>query len=78
MESLLDAAGNDTWPAIRKLLRRETAAAVEGFSRALSSFDMDQVTIGKMLANLSDFARSLVEKKAREESGKVLIRMKDK
>ncbi|CAN6465056.1 unnamed protein product [Victoria cruziana] len=78
VESLLDAAGNDTWPAIRKLLRRETAAAVEGFSRALSSFDMDQVTIGKMLANLSDFARSLVEKKAREESGKVLIRMKDK
>ncbi|KAF3785806.1 ROOT HAIR DEFECTIVE 3 protein [Nymphaea thermarum] len=59
VESLLDAAGHDTWPAIRKLLRRETAAATDGLSRALSGFDIDQVTVEKMLATLADFGRSV-------------------
>ncbi|KAL6966552.1 hypothetical protein U1Q18_032332 [Sarracenia purpurea var. burkii] len=77
VEALLDGAGDDTWPAIRKLFRRETESAVSGFSVALSSFDMDEQTKGKMLASLEDYARGVVESKTKEEVGRVLIRMKD-
>ncbi|KAL7000964.1 Cell wall protein rhd3, partial [Sarracenia purpurea var. burkii] len=78
VEALLDGAGDDTWPAIRKLFRRETESAVSGFSVALSSFDMDEQTKGKMLASLEDYARGVVESKTKEEAGRVLIRMKDR
>ncbi|KAL6996332.1 Cell wall protein rhd3 [Sarracenia purpurea var. burkii] len=78
VEALLDGAGDDTWPAIRKLFRRETESAVSGFSVALSSFDMDAQTKGKMLASLEDYARGVVESKTKEEAGRVLIRMKDR
>ncbi|KAI3455556.1 hypothetical protein Pfo_012219 [Paulownia fortunei] len=78
VEALLDGANNDTWPAIRKLLRRETEAAVIGFSSALSGFEMDEVAKDKMLSRLEDHARGLVEAKAKEEAGRVLIRMKDR
>ncbi|XP_057978446.1 protein ROOT HAIR DEFECTIVE 3 isoform X2 [Malania oleifera] len=78
VEALLDGAGDDTWPAIRKLLRRETDSAVSGLSNALSGFDMDEQTKDKMLAGLEDYARGVVESKAREEAGRVLIRMKDR
>jgi len=70
VEALLDGASNETWPAIRKLLRRET--------EALSGFDMDEQTKDKMLATIEDYARGIVEAKAREEAGRALIRMKDR
>lgn len=78
VEALLDGASNETWPAIRKLLRRETEAAVSGLSDALSGFDLDEQTKDKMLASTKDYARGVVEAKAREEAGRVLIRMKDR
>jgi len=78
VEALLDGAGDDTWPAIRKLLRRETESAVSGFSVALSSFEMEEQTKDKMLASLEDYARGVVELKAKEEAARVLIRMKDR
>uniref|UniRef100_A0A7N2R4B8 GB1/RHD3-type G domain-containing protein n=1 Tax=Quercus lobata TaxID=97700 RepID=A0A7N2R4B8_QUELO len=78
VEVLLDGASNETWPAIRKLLRRETEAAVSGLSDALSGFDLDEQTKDKMLASTKDHARGVVEAKAREEAGRVLIRMKDR
>jgi hypothetical protein len=78
VEALLDGASNETWPAIRKLLRRETEAAVSGLSGALSGFDMDEQTKDKMLATIEDYARGIVEAKAREEAGRALIRMKDR
>ncbi|XP_022723300.1 protein ROOT HAIR DEFECTIVE 3 homolog 2-like isoform X2 [Durio zibethinus] len=78
VESLLDAAGRDTWASIRKLLTRETETAVSEFSTAISSFELDQPTVEKMLQGLRDYARNVVEKKAREEAGKVLIHMKDR
>lgn len=78
VEALLDGAGDDTWPAIRKLLRRETESAVSGFSVALSSFEMEEQTKDKMLASLEDYARGVVESKAKEEAARVLIRMKDR
>ncbi|THG11336.1 hypothetical protein TEA_004299 [Camellia sinensis var. sinensis] len=78
VDALLDGAGDDTWPAIRKLLRRETESAVFGLSAALSSFDMDEQTKDKMLNSLKDFARGIIESKAKEEAGRVLFRMKDR
>lgn len=78
VEALLDGASDDTWPAIRKLLRRETEAAISGFSSALSGFEIDDVTKDKMLVCLEDYARGIVEAKTKEEAGRVLIRMKDR
>ncbi|KAJ7951632.1 Protein ROOT HAIR DEFECTIVE 3-like [Quillaja saponaria] len=78
VEALLDGANSDTWPAIRKLLRRESESAVSGLSDALSGFDMDEQTKEKMLTSLEQYARGVVEAKAREEAGRVLISMKDR
>ncbi|XP_054784645.1 protein ROOT HAIR DEFECTIVE 3 homolog 1-like isoform X2 [Prosopis cineraria] len=78
IEALLDGASSDTWPAIRNLLKNETESAISGFSTALSGFDMDEETRRNMATSLEDYARDVVEAKAREESGRVLIRMKDR
>ena len=48
VEALLDEANSDTWPAIRKLLMRETESAVSGFSAAISGYDMDEQTRSKL------------------------------
>ncbi|KAJ8535862.1 hypothetical protein K7X08_034263 [Anisodus acutangulus] len=78
VEALLDGAGDDTWPAIRKLLQRETDTAVSGFAAALSGFEMDEESRDNMVFRLKDYARGVVEAKAKEEAGRVLIRMKDR
>ncbi|XP_059445431.1 protein ROOT HAIR DEFECTIVE 3 homolog 2 isoform X2 [Corylus avellana] len=78
VESLLEAGQKDTWASIRKLLKRETEVAVAKFSTTIAGFELDQATVDKMVQNLRDYARNLVEKKAREEAGKVLIHMKDR
>lgn len=78
MESLLEFGGKDTWPSIRELLRRETETAISGFSTAVAGFELDEETFNKMMQNLKEYARIVVEKKAREEAGKVLILMKDR
>ncbi|KAK4395123.1 protein ROOT HAIR defective [Sesamum angolense] len=78
VEALFDGASNDTWPAIKKLLRQETEKAVTGFSSALSGFEMDEVARNNMLSGLEDHARGIVETKAKEEAGRVLMRMKDR
>nr|XP_016468783.1 PREDICTED: protein ROOT HAIR DEFECTIVE 3-like isoform X1 [Nicotiana tabacum] len=78
VEGLLDGAADDTWPAIRKLLQRETDTALSGFSAALSGFEMDEQTRENMVLRLKDYARGVVEAKAKEEAGRVLIRMKDR
>ncbi|KAG8380094.1 hypothetical protein BUALT_Bualt07G0157900 [Buddleja alternifolia] len=78
VEALLDGASDDTWPSIKKLLRRETETAVTGFSSSLSGFEIDKVTKDKMLSKLEYHARGLVEAKAKEEAGRVLMRMKDR
>ncbi|KAK7859232.1 protein root hair defective 3 like protein 1 [Quercus suber] len=56
----------------------ETEAAVSGLSDALSGFDLDEQTKDKMLSSTKDYARGVVEAKAREEAGRVLTRMKDR
>jgi hypothetical protein len=78
VESLFEAGGKDTWLLIRKLLKRETEAAVSEFSDRIAGFELEEETIEKMQQSLRDYARKLVENKAREEAGKVLIRMKDR
>ncbi|GMH16016.1 hypothetical protein Nepgr_017857 [Nepenthes gracilis] len=78
VDALLDGAGDDTWPAIRELLQREIQLAISKLSDDLSTFDTDEQTRDKLLARLEDFARGVVESKAREEAGRVLIRMKDR
>ncbi|GMP71469.1 hypothetical protein CsSME_00029854 [Camellia sinensis var. sinensis] len=78
VESLLEASEKDTWSSIRRLLKRETDVGISEFSSALTGFELDQATFDKMVQNLRDYARSVVEKKCREEAGKVLIRMKDR
>ncbi|OIT32241.1 PREDICTED: protein ROOT HAIR DEFECTIVE 3-like isoform X2 [Nicotiana attenuata] len=78
VEALLDGASDDTWPAIRKLLQRETDTAVSGFAAALSGFEMDVESRENMVLRLKDYARGVVEAKTKEEAGRVLIRMKDR
>uniref|UniRef100_M4EF29 GB1/RHD3-type G domain-containing protein n=1 Tax=Brassica campestris TaxID=3711 RepID=M4EF29_BRACM len=78
VEALLDGANDEAWPAIRKLLKREAKLAVYGLSDALSGFDMDKETQNKMLTDLENYARGIVETKAKEEAGRALMRMKDR
>ncbi|CAK7356856.1 unnamed protein product [Dovyalis caffra] len=78
VEALLDGATSETWSAIKKLLQRETESAVVGISNALSGFDMDEQSKDKLLTSLENYAKGVVEAKAREEAGRVLIRMKDR
>lgn len=78
VEALLDGANDETWPSIRKLLRRETQSAISGLAGDLSGFDLDDETRAKMLARIENHAKNVVEGKAKEEAGKILIRMKDR
>uniref|UniRef100_A0A453EY21 Sey1/RHD3-like three-helix bundle domain-containing protein n=3 Tax=Triticinae TaxID=1648030 RepID=A0A453EY21_AEGTS len=78
VEALLDSASEDTWPAIRKLLQRETTAAVSGLESAISTFELDEATEKELLLRLENHGRSVVESKAREEAARILIRMKDR
>ncbi|ESR61973.1 hypothetical protein CICLE_v10014270mg [Citrus x clementina] len=78
VESLFEVGDEDTWASIRRLLKRETEAAVLKFSTAIAGFEMDQAAVDTMVQNLRSYARNVVVKKAREEAGKVLIHMKDR
>ncbi|KAK4399503.1 protein ROOT HAIR defective [Sesamum angolense] len=77
LESLLKLVGQ-TWVSVRSLLKRESDAAASNFFSAVSGFELDQEIVDKMLHDLKEYARKLVERKSREEAGKVLIRMKDR
>ncbi|KAH9305485.1 hypothetical protein KI387_009889, partial [Taxus chinensis] len=76
--SLLDAASPNTWPEIRRLLDRVTDRAVSDFRSVISGFEIDDASVSKMTRDLKYYGRSVVEKKAREEAGQALIRMKDR
>ena len=78
VDALFDGANDDTWPAIKKLLHRETKLAVAGLSLDLASFDIHEQNKAKMLESLEDYARGVVVSEAKEEAGRVLIRMKDR
>ncbi|KAG1347728.1 putative protein ROOT HAIR DEFECTIVE 3 [Cocos nucifera] len=76
--SLFDAAGRDTWASIRKLYKREMENALSGLSTSLSGFELEVGKFDTMVANLEEYGRNVVEKKARDEAGKALMHMKDR
>ncbi|CAN6545850.1 unnamed protein product [Malus baccata var. baccata] len=78
VEALLETGAKDTWASIRKLLNHETEVAVSEFSTAVANFELDNETVAKMKQHLKDYARNVVETKAREEAGKIMIHMKDR
>lgn len=78
VESLFDAAGPSTWASIRNLFKRETEAILPEFQKNLAGFEMESATSEGMVSKLRDYARSIVENKAKEEAGKVLIHMKER
>lgn len=78
MESLFKIGGKDTWLSIRELLRRETEATISEFSTAVAGFELDEETFDKMVQKVKGDATTVVERKAREEAGKVRIHMKDR
>jgi protein SEY1 len=78
VQSILETGERDSWACIRRLYRREIENAALSFSASLSEFDLDQTISNKMVSDLREYARSVVETKAREEAGNVLMRMKER
>jgi len=78
VESLFDAADQTTWTSIRNVYKRETEAILPEFLKTLCGFEMEYAPAEEMVSKLRDYARSVVESKAKEESSKVLIHMKDR
>lgn len=78
MEALLEGAADDTWHAIRKLLRNESETAMFEFSDALSGLEMEESAKKNLLSRLENYAVEVVEGKTKEEAAKVLNRMKER
>ncbi|XP_062182418.1 protein ROOT HAIR DEFECTIVE 3 homolog 2-like isoform X2 [Phragmites australis] len=78
IQSILETGERDSWESIRRLYRRETENAALAFSASLSEFELDQTTSNKMVSDLKEHARSVVEMKAREAAGNVLMHMKER
>ncbi|XP_010256261.1 PREDICTED: protein ROOT HAIR DEFECTIVE 3 homolog 1-like [Nelumbo nucifera] len=74
----LHEADMNTWPTIKWYLQRETMSAVNGLSRELNGFDIDDKRKDEMLERLKDYARDMVEKMAKEEANGVLKHMHDR
>uniref|UniRef100_A0A0D9Y179 Protein ROOT HAIR DEFECTIVE 3 homolog n=1 Tax=Leersia perrieri TaxID=77586 RepID=A0A0D9Y179_9ORYZ len=77
VESLFDAAGHTTWASIRNLFKRETEAILPEFQKNFAGFEMESASSEGMVSNLRDYARSIVDNKAKEEAGKVMMHMKE-
>uniref|UniRef100_A0A0E0GSZ2 Uncharacterized protein n=1 Tax=Oryza nivara TaxID=4536 RepID=A0A0E0GSZ2_ORYNI len=69
----LETGEKNSWACIRRLYRHATENAILAFSASLSEFELDQITIHKMVKELREHARSIVEEKARKEAGNVLM-----
>ncbi|KAL6654029.1 hypothetical protein ACP70R_007494 [Stipagrostis hirtigluma subsp. patula] len=78
VQSILETGERDSWASIRRIYRRETENAAAALSASLSEFELDQTISNKMVSDLREHARSVVQMKAREEAGNVLMRMKER
>ncbi|KAG8090254.1 hypothetical protein GUJ93_ZPchr0011g26869 [Zizania palustris] len=78
VQSILETGEGDSWASIRRLYRHETENAISAFSASLSEFELDQITLHKMVMEIREHGRSIVEVKAREEAGSVLMYMKER
>ncbi|VAI47151.1 unnamed protein product [Triticum turgidum subsp. durum] len=76
VQSILETGERDSWASIRRLYRRETEHIILTFSDSLSEYELDQTTSVEMVLELREHAKCTVVKKAREEAGNILIRMK--
>ncbi|XP_071699345.1 protein ROOT HAIR DEFECTIVE 3-like [Rutidosis leptorrhynchoides] len=66
VDAVIDGAASDTWPAIRKLVQKETKTNVSEVSGALSGFEIDEDARKNLLSGLENYAIDLVESKAKE------------
>jgi hypothetical protein len=78
VSALLDAAPADAWSSIRELVESETQRVTTGLATALTGFDPTREEENAILTEVSQYSRTIVEKKAREETNQALIRMKDR
>ncbi|OMO96882.1 Root hair defective 3 GTP-binding protein [Corchorus olitorius] len=76
LETVFANLGKDTWAEIRKILAIETEKAVSILSSDIYVLELDVAKSNKMKQDLRDYARNLVETKAREEAENVLLKMK--
>ncbi|PKU88012.1 Protein ROOT HAIR DEFECTIVE 3 [Dendrobium catenatum] len=75
---LLDDATDEKWSAIRRFLHLERMTTLVGFASTLSSFNIYQTIVKKLVAKLEKYVKSIVESKTKEEAGRVLMNMKDR
>ncbi|RLN00481.1 hypothetical protein C2845_PM06G33430 [Panicum miliaceum] len=78
VESLFDAADQTTWASIRIVYKRETESILPEFLKTLCGFEMEYAPAEEMVSKLRDYARSVVESKAKDEASKVMIHMKER
>ncbi|XP_074312775.1 protein ROOT HAIR DEFECTIVE 3-like isoform X2 [Silene latifolia] len=78
VEALLKHSNSKTWESIRNLLKQQTQSAASGLATDLSDFDLDEELTKNMLAKLKDYARGVVEAKAKKLAGMVQILIKDR
>ncbi|XP_022764271.1 protein ROOT HAIR DEFECTIVE 3 homolog 2-like [Durio zibethinus] len=68
LKSLLKNPNEETWASIRELLSCKTQIALSKLLAGISGFELDQEKSNKMVQGLRDYARNVVERKAREEA----------
>ncbi|KAJ6748232.1 PROTEIN SEY1 [Salix purpurea] len=80
VESLLEASERNTWASVRDVFECNTEKAISEFSDAAASFDLCSSEINTKFQQLREYARNLLEMKAKEQAdaGRVLKRMMDR
>ncbi|KAG0565256.1 hypothetical protein M758_8G171400 [Ceratodon purpureus] len=78
VSALLDSAPEDAWSSIRELVESETQKVTKGLATALAGFEPTREEEHAILTDVSKYSRTIVQKKAREETNQALIRMKDR
>jgi hypothetical protein len=78
VSALLDSAPEDAWSSIRELVESETKKVTTGLAAALAGFEPTREEESAILTDVVKYSRTIVEKKAREETNQALIRMKDR
>jgi len=76
LDPLFANPNGETWTEVRKLLAHETETAVSKLLDDTYGLDLDPENSYKMVQDLRDYGRNVVERKAREEAGRVRQRMK--
>ncbi|KAK8961281.1 hypothetical protein KSP40_PGU011969 [Platanthera guangdongensis] len=78
IESLFNNADQSTWASIRKLYNISIEKAISEFTSTLLGFELDSTESDNLKMDLKHHARDVVENKSREETGKILTRLKDR